>query len=271
MFKRVTQVEVQEVLSYFARDYKNCLYSYIDLKKYSLENPNLELHADRKADGTLSCVLTKYYGGVNVFSHENTLDVEATVQMLKELKPTMVNAPADTIAMLRVPLEETDSESEYEYEQGFVTELRACPAGDMVFSEVEVAGAGDVPEIARLICTDEGLGGTYEPEGFAKQLLERYEDDFGRYYCIRQNGRIVCHAGTYAEVDNLAVISGVITAEDCRGQNLAYKVVSKLGKDLLDEGKLPCLFYYTKSAARLYEKVGFESGSPWAKLIRKQG
>ena len=271
MFERVTQAMVPQVLEYFARDYKNCLYSYIDLKKYSLDNPNLELYLDRTADGTIRCVLTKYYGGVNVFSHENMLDVETTVQKLKELKPTMVNAPADTIAMLRAPLEATDSESKYEYEQGFVTELRTCAAEDTAFPEVEVAGTGDIPEIARLICTDEGLGGTYEPESFAKQLLERYEDDFGRYYCIRQNGRIVCHAGTYAEVDDLAVISGVITAEDCRGQNLAYKVVSKLGKDLLDEGKLPCLFYYTKSAARLYEKVGFASGSPWAKLIRKQG
>ena len=164
-----------------------------------------------------------------------------------------------------------DSKASYEYEHGYVTELRKCTAADVSFPEVEAAGAEDIPEIASLICTDEGLGGTYEPESFAKQLLERYEDDFGRYYCIRQNGRIVCHAGTYAEVDDLAVISGVITAEDCRGQNLAYKVVSKLGKDLLDEGKLPCLFYYTKSAARLYEKVGFASGSSWAKLIRKQG
>ena len=32
MFKRVTFSEVAEILEYFARDYKNCLYSYIDLK-----------------------------------------------------------------------------------------------------------------------------------------------------------------------------------------------------------------------------------------------
>ena len=136
---------------------------------------------------------------------------------------------------------------------------------------VEKAGEAELPEIAALICTDEGVGGTYTPEGLAAQLLERQRDGFGRNYFIRQNGRIVCHAGTYAEVDDLAVVSGVITAEDSRGQNLADRVVSKLNKELLAEGKHPCLFYYTKSAARLYAKTGYAAGSGWAKLIRKQG
>ena len=143
MFKRVTPEEVPEVLEYFARDYKNCLYSYIDLKKYSLDNPNLELYVDRhKADfktcqriGTIRCVLTKYYGGVNVFSYENALDVEETVHKLIELEPTMINAPADTIEMLRERLETKDEKALYEYEQGYVTELRTCTAGKESFPE----------------------------------------------------------------------------------------------------------------------------------------
>ena len=79
-------------------------------------------------------------------------------------------------------------------------------------------------------------------------------------------------------IDNVKIMStdierikGVITAEDSRGQNLADRVVSKLNKELLAEGKHPCLFYYTKSAARLYAKTGYAAGTGWAKLIRKQG
>lgn len=313
MYTKVTQKELAEVLDYYRQDRKNCLYSYIDLKKYGLGNPHLSVYIDRglvtdqgyadtlqaetmhdilkEADtsqagaadsaltaGALRCVLLQYYTGINVFSYKNNLDVPATVAFLQEKQPSMINGPLETLEKLYPYFRET-----YDFEAGYVTELLEKPKDESMSETdesdaetqaefpVEKAGEAELPEIAALICTDEGVGGTYTPEGLAGQLLERQRDGFGRNYFIRQNGRIVCHAGTYAEVDDLAVVSGVITAEDSRGQNLADRVVSKLNKELLAEGKHPCLFYYTKSAARLYAKTGYAAGTGWAKLIRKQG
>lgn len=313
MYTKVTQKELAEVLDYYRQDRKNCLYSYIDLKKYGLGNPHLSVYIDRglvtdqgyadtlqaetmhdilkEADtlqagtadsaltaGGLRCVLLQYYTGINVFSYKNNLDVPATVAFLQEKQPSMINGPLETLEKLYPYFRET-----YDFEAGYVTELLEKPKDESMSETdesdaetqaefpVEKAGEAELPEIAALICTDEGVGGTYTPEGLAAQLLERQRDGFGRNYFIRQNGRIVCHAGTYAEVDDLAVVSGVITAEDSRGQNLADRVVSKLNKELLAEGKHPCLFYYTKSAARLYAKTGYAAGTGWAKLIRKQG
>ena len=313
MYTKVTQKELAEVLDYYRQDRKNCLYSYIDLKKYGLGNPHLSVYIDRglvtdqgyadtlqaetmhdilkEADtsqagaadsaltaGALRCVLLQYYTGINVFSYKNNLDVPATVAFLQEKQPSMINGPLETLEKLYPYFRET-----YDFEAGYVTELLEKPKDESMSETdesdaetqaefpVEKAGEAELPEIAALICTDEGVGGTYTPEGLAAQLLERQRDGFGRNYFIRQNGRIVCHAGTYAEVDDLAVVSGVITAEDSRGQNLADRVVSKFNKELLAEGKHPCLFYYTKSAARLYAKTGYAAGTGWAKLIRKQG
>lgn len=313
MYTKVMQKELAEVLDYYRQDRKNCLYSYIDLKKYGLGNPHLSVYIDRglvtdqgyadtlqaetmhdilkEADtsqagtadsaltaGALRCVLLQYYTGINVFSYKNNLDVPATVAFLQEKQPSMINGPLETLEKLYPYFRET-----YDFEAGYVTELLEKPKDESMSETdesdaetqaefpVEKAGEAELPEIAALICTDEGVGGTYTPEGLAAQLLERQRDGFGRNYFIRQNGRIVCHAGTYAEVDDLAVVSGVITAEDSRGQNLADRVVSKLNKELLAEGKHPCLFYYTKSAARLYAKTGYAAGTGWAKLIRKQG
>lgn len=298
MYTKVTQKELAEVLDYYRQDRKNCLYSYIDLKKYGLGNPHLSVYIDRglvtdqgyadtlqagTADSTLTagglrCVLLQYYTGINVFSYKNNLDVPATVAFLQEKQPSMINGPLETLEKLYPYFRET-----YDFEAGYVTELLEKPKDESMSETdesdaetqaefpVEKAGEAELPEIAALICTDEGVGGTYTPEGLAAQLLERQRDGFGRNYFIRQNGRIVCHAGTYAEVDDLAVVSGVITAEDSRGQNLADRVVSKLNKELLAEGKHPCLFYYTRSAARLYAKTGYAAGTGWAKLIRKQG
>lgn len=313
MYTKVTQKELAEVLDYYRQDRKNCLYSYIDLKKYGLGNPHLSVYIDRglvtdqgyadtlqaetmhdilkeadtlqagTADSTLTagglrCVLLQYYTGINVFSYKNDLDVPATAAFLAEKQPSMINGPLETLEKLYPYFRDT-----YDFEAGYVTELLEKPKDESMSETdesdaetqaefpVEKAGEAELPEIAALICTDEGVGGTYTPEGLAAQLLERQRDGFGRNYFIRQNGRIVCHAGTYAEVDDMAVVSGVITAEDSRGQNLADRVVSKLNKELLAEGKHPCLFYYTRSAARLYAKTGYAAGTGWAKLIRKQG
>lgn len=313
MYTKVTQKELAEVLDYYRQDRKNCLYSYIDLKKYGLGNPHLSVYIDRglvtdqgyadtlqaetmhdilkEADtsqagaadsaltaGALRCVLLQYYTGINVFSYKNNLDVPATVAFLQEKQPSMINGPLETLEKLYPYFRET-----YDFEAGYVTELLEKPKDESMSETdesdaetqaefpVEKAGEAELPGDRGPDLHRRGRGRHVYPEGLAAQLLERQRDGFGRNYFIRQNGRIVCHAGTYAEVDDLAVVSGVITAEDSRGQNLADRVVSKLNKELLAEGKHPCLFYYTKSAARLYAKTGYAAGTGWAKLIRKQG
>ena len=103
------------------------------------------------------------------------------------------------------------------------------------------------------------------------QLLTRLEEGMGRNYILKRDGEIIHHAATYAELDNLAVISGVITREDWRGKGVGTLAVRKLCYDLLKEGKKPCLFYYTKQAAMFYKKIGFEEGTGWAKLVLRKG
>ena len=87
---------------------------------------------------------------------------------------------------------------------------------------------------------------------------------------LKRDGEIIHHAATYAELDNLAVISGVITREDFRGKGVGTLAVRKLCHDLLEEGKKPCLFYYTKQAEMFYKKIGFEEGTGWAKLVLRK-
>ena len=125
-------------------------------------------------------------------------------------------------------------------------------------------------EIAKLICSDEGVGGHYAPEELKEQLLTRLDEQFGRNYILKRDGEIIHHAATYAELDNLAVISGVITREDWRGKGVGTLAVRKLCYDLLKEGKKPCLFYYTKQAEGFYKKIGFEEGTGWAKLVLRK-
>jgi predicted GNAT family acetyltransferase len=154
-------------------------------------------------------------------------------------------------------------------EQGYVTEMLSMPECE-ISEEVRPAEISEYDEIANLICSDEGVGGHYVPEELKEQLLTRLSEGMGRNYVLKRDGEIIHHAATYAELDNLAVISGVITREDWRGKGVGTLAVRKLCDDLLKEGKKPCLFYYTKQAEGFYKKIGFEEGTGWAKLVLRK-
>ena len=263
MYRLVEKKDIPEILAYFEQDLKNCLYSYIDLKKFGIENPNLTVYVDKSNE--IHCTALKYYEGLQLFDAEGKMDTEGTAELIKELNSHIVSSTVDVIEKLYPLLSDF-----YEMEQGYVTEMLSMPEYE-ISEEVRPAEIGEYDEIAKLICSDEGVGGHYEPEELKEQLLTRLGEGMGRNYILKRDGEIIHHAATYAELDNLAVISGVITREDWRGKGVGTLAVRKLCHDLLQEGKKPCLFYYTKQAEGFYKKIGFEEGTGWAKLVLKKG
>ena len=263
MYRLVEKKDIPEILAYFEKNLKNCLYSYIDLKKFGIENPNLTVYVDKSNE--IHCTALKYYEGLQLFDAEGKMDTEGTAELIKELNSHIVSSTVDVIEKLYPLLKDT-----YEMEQGYVTEMLSMPECE-ISEEVRPAKIEEYDEIAHLICSDEGVGGHYEPEELKNQLLTRLDEGMGRNYILKRDGEIIHHAATYAELDNLAVISGVITREDWRGKGVGTLAVRKLCHDLLQEGKKPCLFYYTKQAEGFYKKIGFEEGTGWAKLVLKKG
>ena len=263
MYVKAKEQDVEKLLTYFEQDLKNCLYSYIDLKKFGIDNPNLTVYFD-ESEG-ICCTALKYYEGLQLFDVDGKMDAEATAELIIDLNSHIVSSTVDVIEKLYPLLKDT-----YEMEQGYVTEMLSMPECE-ISEEVRPAELSEYDEIAKLICSDEGVGGHYEPEELKNQLLTRLGEGMGRNYILKRDGEIIHHAATYAELDNLAVISGVITREDWRGKGVGTLAVRKLCHDLLQEGKKPCLFYYTKQAEGFYKKIGFEEGTGWAKLVQRKG
>ena len=263
MYVKAKEQDVEKLLAYFEQDLKNCLYSYIDLKKFGIENPNLTVYFD-ESEG-ICCTALKYYEGLQLFDANGKMDAGKTAKLIKDLNSHIVSSTIDVIEKIYPLLKDT-----YEMEQGYVTEMLSMPECE-ISEDVRPAEVGEYDEIAKLICNDEGVGGHYEPEELKNQLITRLGEDMGRNYILKRDGEIIHHAATYAELDNLAVISGVITREAWRGKGVGTLAVRKLCYDLLKEGKKPCLFYYTKQAEGFYKKIGFEEGTGWAKLVLKKG
>lgn len=284
MYRIAQENDVNILLEYFEQDLKNCLYSYIDLKKYGIDNPNLTVyfdadqsqaeHADCSSNlvdgddclkvGDIKCTALKYYEGLQLFDADGAMDTEAAAELIRTLGSHIVSSTVDVIEKLYPLLKNS-----YEMEQGYVTEMLNMPECE-ISGEVRPAKLEEYDEISKLICSDAGVGGHYEPEELKEQLLTRLSEGMGRNYVLKRDGEIIHHAATYAELDNLAVISGVITREDYRGKGIGTLAIRKLCHDLLSEGKKPCLFCYTRQAVELYKKIGFEEGTGWAKLVLRK-
>ena len=262
MYVKAKEQDVQKLLEYFEQDLKNCLYSYIDLKKFGITNPNLTVYFDEAE--SICCTALKYYEGLQLFDADGKMDAESTAELIRTLNSHIVSSTVDVIEKLYPLLKD-----HYEMEQGYVTEMLSMPECE-ISKEVCPAELSEYDEIAKLICSDEGVGGHYVPEELKEQLLTRLDEGMGRNYILKRDGEIIHHAATYAELDNLAVISGVITREDWRGKGVGTLAVRKLCDDLIKEGKKPCLFYYTKQAEGFYRKIGFEEGTGWAKLVLRK-
>lgn len=85
--------------------------------------------------------------------------------------------------------------------------------------------------------------------------------DFGNYYGIRQDGRLVSMAGFRLQTTDFTEISAVCTHPDYTGNGYARMLLHKLINDIYAENKTPVLHVKRDYAAaiKLYESVGFEA------------
>lgn len=114
--------------------------------------------------------------------------------------------------------------------------------------EIHSLGIDDVLEMLALIELT-------EPGPFLERTIE-----FGSYFGIQQDGKLVAMAGSRMFTPHYREISAVCTHPDYRGRGYAALLVQVLAHQFQQEGITP--FLHTgptnHTAIRLYEKLGFE-------------
>lgn len=105
--------------------------------------------------------------------------------------------------------------------------------------------------------------------------IDRYEhklkSKMGRIYYIEdENGKLISTSQTTAENSKSAMIVGVATLKEHRNKGYMTACLSKLCMDLLEEGKIACLFYDNPYAGKVYHKIGFERIDNWVMIKRRE-
>jgi ribosomal protein S18 acetylase RimI-like enzyme len=111
---------------------------------------------------------------------------------------------------------------------------------------IEILGPADVPEMAELVQVT-------DPGPFGPRTIE-----FGAFYGIRDNGRLIAMAGERIHPGRYAEVSAVCTHPEYRGRGHAAALVAAVTRGMVARGDLPMLHVRCDNpAVRLYQQVGY--------------
>ncbi len=262
MIIECTAADIESVFDYVGEDYGKCLYIYIDLKKYGIDDENFNVWIQYNENKDICAIISEYYGGIQIYSKKQDFILEEIVDFIIDKSPKVLFAIKPIIDKIKGSL------PEYEQETGIVGELVKLeypPNKDAYSAPME-----ELEEIVRIIAEDEGIGKPYGFDSLYEQYCERKKDNFGRNFVLRdsESNEIICHAGTYAELPELAVIGGVITSVPYRGKGFSKETLSSLCDELLSENKRVFSFYYIPAATKMHTGVGFKQIEEWSKLSK---
>lgn len=253
--------DLNDVLNFIGKRYGECLYLYLDILKYGFTDENIHLWCQKKNDKIVLLVL-QYYTGMHIFMKDKTnVDFLDLISLIKERNPSMICGMETTIQLIK------DELKGYELEVGYVGTIKELK--DVSIDNCRLATREDLRAVAEFLSTDDALGKPYGFELLYKQLLERYDQNYGRTFILEEDGQIIGTASTYAETHKCAVVSGVLIHENYRGKGLSRVILTALCKNLLENEFDVFSYYYIEQAIRMHKSVGFEDIGQWAKLVKE--
>lgn len=148
-----------------------------------------------------------------------------------------------------------DNFLEYSETLDFVAKLTELKYSTV--SNAYCASFDELGEIAELLIQEDNLGKHTGYDLLYQQLYERKKDNFGRNVISRdENNDIICHAATYVELPELAVVSGVMTSFQYGDKGFSKGTLAALCDQLLSEDKIVFSYFHISPAIKMHEGVG---------------
>lgn len=257
---------VEQALEYIGEDYPKVPYCYINLKKYGLTNESVKVWLDMEA-GRICGIYLLYYDCLHFVTFGGDYPYNRIAEMVEKLMPRVVMVQGEVGERLEASLSDT-----FETEKNYVIDLGLSVKGNLC-DKVTLAQRNDMSDIAHLMINDEEYVHVYEGRILQQQLVERYEDGFGRYFVIRDGKKICATFCTYGEIKNFALLGGLLVHPAYRRQGLG-SLISKHAYEVLHQENISAVGfvnYLNKPSLDLHQKLGARPIASLFKFVRKQG
>lgn len=258
MIRKLTKNDEELVLSFLSEEPSINLFILGDIETFGFDSDFQELWGEFDHLGVIKAVLLRFYQSFIPYA-KGEFNVSGFASIINKFPyPIFLSGKSEIVEKL----EQYEGLQLGEKQVTYFAECREDKHLTLNSDELEIKEAGleDIDQIMDLRSTIEEF---HIRSDARDMLLKSMESKTARTYYTEENGVFTSCVSTTAENSHSAMIVGVCTKSDYRRKGLATAIMNKLFKDVLNEGKVLCLFYDNPEAGRIYKRLGFKDIGTW--------
>lgn len=258
MVRQCTENDRKLLFEYLKQDSVCNTFMLADIADFGFEEVFQTVYIDEEPDGVHGVYLC-FYQNFLLYCRNHEVNMPFLEQLFSVYIPDVIMGKTEDVRKLQWILTDYTLESRGLY-------LFQEP-DELVEETVEIRKAvqNDAEDVFRFLQSIPELKHLYTSR---EMIADRIARDCGTHYIVRDQGKIIAHANSTAESELTVMIGGVSTEAAHRRKGLAGQIVSRLCRDILAEGKQPCLFSIRGEQDNLYSRIGFRKTGEWGTLTR---
>lgn len=252
MITEIQDHEQKEILKLLSFDKYQNPYLYIDTITFGFVNGKIRTWVIK--DENIKGVIYQYHNSLQLFECDafSEDDYSKLARFVMDGKYEMATGKEDIINGLQKYLQDE-----------YISAIGVIMGADIKIQKpidcnISIATIEDLSHASMLVCSDGNIGGHYSVE----QLTSQYTDRMMNSGCInvvyKINNTIVGHAATYADMQSFAIIGGIISSPNYRGEGIASKLTKYITSLVQEQNKLPLIYCYEPYLYGWYEHLGFK-------------
>ena len=211
-------------------------------------------------ENKITSVILRYYTCLIIYSYENDFDTNELINHINSLKIEEISGKKEVIDKLIKKYKNFKDKKDSSFCSLY--KIKDMDFNDFKKYEIQKGKVEDLEEILKLLNSEKN----FAMSDYIKSKTLQLKSKSGRLYIMKSDQKIICTVSTGIETSFLAMITDVFTDEKFRNQKLASYMVYTLSKELLNEGKTPCLFYSNEIAGKVYKNTGFQENNIWSSI-----
>ena len=132
--------------------------------------------------------------------------------------------------------------------------------------ELKTGVPGDEDKIFDFLMSIDEIKGLYRSK---EMIRDRLKNRDGFHYYLETEEALIAHGNSTAIGPYSAMLGGICVRPEYRKQGIGGKLVSRIAKEILERGLIPCLFSERAEENNLFVRLGFEKIGMWATLERR--
>lgn len=249
----ITNEDLNTAIDCLENNYDECVYLYFNLRNFSIEDENVKAYIYYENDKIYS-VFMQYFSTMHVYCRDNIKKLDFLFNEIEKLNPKVIFVQEKLACLV------TDKFGGYTEYKMNVYNYPDCGVYDEGVIE---AKREDYLHIAEFLYNDATYKKSYESvDELYNQLISRYDEGQGRYFYIKHEGRIVAVEGINSELNDSAVLGGLLVDTNMRGMGLAKRIKLGIHYILQEENKkIYCLINNQISENMTIKLGGYKVGT----------